>query len=111
VIMLSAKSLPNPLRDLLHGANRGNVADQIALLVPVEHRRGLLAIGCEPGGDRLRIVVGSVLDRQPLGEPVENLVMIVGIGFFGEPFRPEARFLQIPLVPIDQAQLETGSLN
>src|SRR4026208_21686 len=55
VIMLSAKRLPNPLRDLLHGATGGNVPDQIALLVPVEHWRGLLAIGREPGGDRLRI--------------------------------------------------------
>ena len=30
---------------------RGDAADAIALLVPVEHRRSLLPVGPEPGGD------------------------------------------------------------
>src|SRR6185295_19454965 len=75
VIMLLAKGPPDPLRDLFHGACRGDAMNQVSLLVPVEHGGGLLPVGPKPGGHGLGVVVGALFDRTPLREPGENFVV------------------------------------
>src|SRR5919112_4066057 len=60
---LSLQRLPHPPRDLLDRADGGHPADPAAGLVPGEHRRGLLPVGPEPGGDGAWVVVGPTLYR------------------------------------------------
>src|SRR5215216_3180400 len=63
VIMLSLEHLTYSLGDLLHRPDGGNTAQQVALLIPVEHGSGLFSVRSQPGGHCRGIIVGPLLDR------------------------------------------------
>src|ERR1043165_8196284 len=69
VIMLVAKGLPDTVGNLLDRTFGGNPTDGTPLLVPGEHRRRLLPIGAQPGGDGGRVVIGALLQLSAPGQP------------------------------------------
>src|SRR6187455_3174960 len=75
VIMLSTEDLANTLGNLLDAADRGNSAQLFPLLIPLQHRRGLLAVGGQPGSHCLGIVVGPLLQIAPLGQTSQDLLI------------------------------------
>src|SRR5688500_6492961 len=75
VIMLLAKSGADTVRDFGNGAHCRDPAQQVPFPVPLQHRRGLLAVGGQPGRDRLWIVVGTLLEVPPLGQPRQDLII------------------------------------
>src|SRR5215217_5755853 len=75
VIMSLSKSRPDSIRDLLDGAHGRNVTEQALTLVPLEHRRRLLSVGTQAGGDRGGIVIGSILDIPSAGQAGQDLLI------------------------------------
>src|SRR3954467_8307479 len=75
VIMLSAEDLANTLGNLLDAADSGNSPQLFPLLIPLQHRRGLLSVRCQPGGHCLGIVVGPLLQSAALVQPGQDLVI------------------------------------
>src|SRR4051812_6323405 len=75
VIMLSAEDLANTLGNLLDAADGGNSPQLLPLLIPLQHRRGLLPVRCQPGGHCLRIVVGPLLQSAALVQPGQDLLI------------------------------------
>src|SRR6476646_1466594 len=75
VIMESAEDLANTVGNLLDAANSGNSAQLLPLLIPLQHRRGLLTVGGQPSGHCLGIVVGPLLQIAPLGQTSQDLLV------------------------------------
>src|SRR5262245_17513104 len=69
---LAANDALHPVGDFVHLPHRRNQVHRTASLEPLQHRRGLLAIGLEPDSHCRRIAVRPPLDPPPLVDPGED---------------------------------------